>query len=269
MAVEEEKHGNGLIRSLLRILKAKPDIPESLESDPTLNLIFKRRSIRHFQDKAVPEKALHTIVEAGRMAPSAVNLQTWTFIQFSRESWQDCFERRLPFNAPVAIMILADTHRIDRLQASFDFPDVPMVMHTMAVFNAGLAAMNMTLAAEACGLSSIMLSETGKTGLLDAKTLKDHLRLPEGAVPITTLAIGYRPAGVFPIPPRLPKKGILGQGAYPEPDQSVLSDWLGEMKAGYRAMRPWSSFDAQVEAYARKIQAAEEALVNFIFKDQK
>ncbi len=264
---ESEKNSKGFFRSLLDILKASPDVPDSLEDNPTLKLIFSRRSIRHFKDKPVPEEAVKAILEAGRMAPSGVNLQTWTFICFSRDSWQERFSRSIPFNGQRAIIILADTHRVDQLGSAFDFPEAPLVMHTMAVFNAGLAAMNMTLAAEACGLSSIMLSETGKTGLLDVGELKEKLGLPDGAIPITTLVIGYRRAGVFPIPPRLPLNAICGQATYPEPDQGILLAWEDEMKAGYRAMRPRSSFEAQVAVYAQKIQEAEAALKAFVLKD--
>lgn len=42
--------------------------------------IKKRRSIRRFQARPIPEDVLEKLVEAGRLAPSGSNLQPWAFI---------------------------------------------------------------------------------------------------------------------------------------------------------------------------------------------
>ena len=39
-----------------------------------------RRSIRKYQDKEVPWDLVANIIDAGRLAPSAGNLQNWKFI---------------------------------------------------------------------------------------------------------------------------------------------------------------------------------------------
>jgi nitroreductase len=39
-----------------------------------------RRSIRAFADRPVPEAALHRVLEAARLAPSACNYQPWRFV---------------------------------------------------------------------------------------------------------------------------------------------------------------------------------------------
>ena len=44
------------------------------------NYIFKRRSIRKFQDKTVSDKQIKLILEAGMSAPSAWNRKPWSFI---------------------------------------------------------------------------------------------------------------------------------------------------------------------------------------------
>jgi nitroreductase len=49
----------------------------------TMNLmqaIRARRSIRNYQDKLVEEEKLLAVLEAGRLAPSAKNMQDWRFI---------------------------------------------------------------------------------------------------------------------------------------------------------------------------------------------
>jgi nitroreductase len=43
-------------------------------------IIAKRRSVRAYQDKAIPEQVLQRLLNAARMAPSARNLQPWKFV---------------------------------------------------------------------------------------------------------------------------------------------------------------------------------------------
>lgn len=256
---------SGFFRSLLRIIKARPEVEPSLTDNDLIKLILERRSVRAFTSDPVPEEVVRAVLEAGRMTPSGVNLQTWTFIRFSPQEWREKFGHPIPFKGQLAIMVLSDLHRVALLREAVDFPDEPLVLHTLAVLNAGLAAMNMTLAAEACGVSSIMLSETGQTGLLDPGILKDALNLPENVVPLTTIVFGYRKAGLAAIPPRLPLEAICGQAQYPSQDPVILDRWLAEMKAGYRAMRPWSSLNAQLRVYRRKIHRAEKDLRQMVF----
>ncbi len=45
-----------------------------------LDVIFRRRSIRRYKSKPVPDDVLKNILEAGRLAPSADNIQPWHFI---------------------------------------------------------------------------------------------------------------------------------------------------------------------------------------------
>ena len=255
----------GFLHSLGRILRARPAVPESLADNAQLQMILRRRSSRQFTAQPIPEEVVQAILEAGRMAPSGVNLQTWTFIRFDPEDWQAKFGRMIPFKGQLAILVLSDLHRLHLLRETLDFPDEPLVLHTLAVLNAGLAAMNMTQAAEACGLASIMLSETGQTGFLDAGELLEALDLPAGVIPLTTIVFGYRRGNAPPIPPRLPLDMICGKGDYPELDRDALALWLADQQAGYKAMRPWSSFDAQLKIYQKKISQAEQDLEKAVY----
>jgi len=46
----------------------------------TERVIYKRRSVRLFQEKQVPREMVARIIEAGRFAPSAGNCQPWAFV---------------------------------------------------------------------------------------------------------------------------------------------------------------------------------------------
>ena len=153
---------------------------------------------------------------------------------------------------------MGDLHRVKNLVT--DFPNSPLVDYTTAVMNASLAAMNMNLAAEALGVSSVMLSETGRTGLLDTAYLRDTLALPENVFPITTIVFGYAAGSYPPMPPKLPIDTISFSGKYREADPAVMADWLLQMKAGYKASHLNSSFEAQLKVYQSKIGKAEQDL---------
>ena len=45
----------------------------------TLETIYKRRSIRKFKDNSPDRKTIETLIDAGRMAPTAINQQEWKF----------------------------------------------------------------------------------------------------------------------------------------------------------------------------------------------
>lgn len=252
------------LRSLGRILAGKPQVPPSLEGNALLQTVLNRRSVRRFTSQPLPEDVFAAILEAGRLAPSTVNLQTWSFAAFTEETWQAAFGRGIPFRARRAVIVLGDIHRIRGLQGSF--PDSPLVFYTIAVMNASLAAMNMNVAAEALGVSSVMLSETGRSGLLDAGYLKEKLSLPEGVFPLMTIVFGYPAAAPGPMPPKLPVEAVcFTDGRYHETDPAVLQDWMAQMAAGYKASSPFSSLEAQLGVYRSKIGQAEHELGKMIY----
>lgn len=251
------------LRSIGKILAGRPQPPPGLAGNELLKIIYNRRSLRKFASRPLPDDVFGAILEAGRLAPSTVNLQTWSFAAFCGESWQAAFGRAIPFNAARAVIVLGDVHRN---RAVLDtFPHSPLVEYTIAVMNASLAAMNMNLAAEALGVSTCMLSETGRSGLLDVGYLQEKLALPPGVVPLMTIVFGYPGAAYPPLPPKLPLEQIcFTDGAYHETDPAVLQDWMAQMSAGYKASFPFSSLEAQLRVYQSKIGQAEKDLSELI-----
>jgi nitroreductase len=257
----------GTLRSLARILRGRPNFPPGLEDNPMLQILLNRRSVRAFSSRPIPEDVFAAILEAGRLAPSTVNLQSWSFAVFDADLWQQTFDQPIPFHAGRAVIVIADTYR-DR-QALDVFPYSPLVEHTVAVMNASLAAMNMNIAAEALGVASVMLSETGRSGLLDARYLKEKLGLPERTLPLMTIVFGY-PRGLRPpMPPKLPARQIFFTGRYPPPDPETMESWLAQMVAGYKACHPGSSFERQLSVYQSKIGQAEKDLHTIIFAEKE
>lgn len=251
------------IKSLQSILDGKANLPENLKDNPVLQVMLRRRSVRKFEEKPVPEDVFQAIIEAARLAPSAVNLQTWSFGLFGRESWHHKFEKKMPFNAQRAVIILGDAFRMR--QALEEFPFKPLVEYTLAVMNAGIAAYAMNIAAESCGVGSVMLSETGQSGFYDAVYLKEKLELPEGVFPIMTIVFGYPKSRPQAMPPKLPKEEITFTDAYKKPNKQVIDDWLKQMMAGYRATKVTTGFKGQLKRYLTKADEAEKGLHELIF----
>jgi hypothetical protein len=47
-----------------------------------------------------------------------------------------------------------------------------------------------------------------------------------------------------------------------------MAEWLAQMKAGYKASHPFSSFEAQLRVYESKIDQAEADLRAMVFPEQ-
>jgi nitroreductase len=251
------------VRGLKGILKGTINIPDSLKDNEVLSVLLKRRSVRSFQKKDIPDDVLTVILEAGRLAPSGVNMQSWTFGVFDPEMWHSTFDRNMPFAANRAVIILGDMHR--PRQAIKEFPFKPLVEYSLALVNAGIAAYAMNIAAEACGVGSVMLSDTGKTGFYDAEYLAEKMKLPEGVYPVTTIVFGYPKGKPLGMPPKLPLEAITFSGSYKETDPHITEDWLTQMQAGFRASKITHSFKSQLKHYLSKIDEAEKGLANIVF----
>ncbi len=251
------------LRSLWRILSSRPRIPPSLVENQLLKVILNRRSIRRFTDHPVPEDVFEAILEAGRLAPSTVNFQSWSFAIFTNAMWVSVFGRPIPFKAQKAVIVMGDAHRNRPIIGAFQHS--PLVECTIAIMNASLAAMNMNIAAETLGVASVMLSETGRSGLLDACYLKEKLKLPGGVFPLMTIVFGYPKGAYPPMPPKLPLDQICFSENYQEVNRQILQDWITQMAAGYSASHPGSSIEAQLRVYESKIGEAEKDLHRMIF----
>ena len=243
------------LSGLGRILGGRPNVPPALKDNALLATLLNRRSVRSFAPDPIPDDVFAAILEAGRLAPSTVNLQTWSFATFTAAEWGRTFGRPLPFKAARGVIVMADTHRA---RSVLDvFPRSPLVEYTVGVMNASLGAMAMNVAAEVLGISSVMLSETGRTGLLDAGYLAETLALPRGVVPIMTIVFGYARPVLRPMPPKLPLDTVACTGPYREANPEVMKEWLDAMMAGYAASNLGSSLNNQLGVYQGKSGQAE------------
>jgi nitroreductase len=252
-------------RGLFRLVAGRPRVARGLAGNRELALVLERRSVRGFTAESIADDVWGAVLEAGRVAPSTVNLQTWSFAHFTAAEWRDFFGSPLPFGAARGVVVLADSTRARR--AVPEFPYAPLCEHTIGVMNASLAAMNMTLAAEALGLASVMLSETGRTGFYDAAHLARKLELPPGVVPIMSMVFGH-PSGKTPVmPPKYATETVAFTGRYRHASDKEIGDWREQMQAGYRAAHKGERFASKVAYYNRRIEEAERDLEEIVYYD--
>lgn len=227
-----------------------------------IQILLSRKSCRNFTEKAVTREQLDMILKVGISSPSTVNLQTWSFFPFLSDDWKKKFGSPIPFGAKAAIIIAADLNRLDTIDTSYK--EFPLFFYTIAVMNASLAAMNMAIAVEALGMKSIMLSQTGKTGIVDYLYLKEKLALPDRVFPITTLAFGYSKKTVLFSPPKFPQYVTVHKDRY-SLDKSAVKDWFSLMETAC-IVADKEKITEKFDKYVKLLPEAEKELWNAFAK---
>ncbi len=145
---------------------------------PVLEAIYKRRSIREYQEDVVSLDSLHEIVQAGTWAPSGLNNQPWRFVivqdQDIRESLAELTHYGHIIKAAPALIVV--------------FLDVDSMYDEVKDHQAaGACIQNMLLAAEALGLGAVWLGQI----LINKKKVNFVLELAENYDLMAVIAIGY------------------------------------------------------------------------------
>lgn len=139
------------------------------------NTILTRRSIRSFTDKKVSHDDIRTLLEAGMAAPSACNLQPWSFIVVDDEkrlaALYGCVEQG-KYHAPLAIIICGTNSHIPWKDSGW-------------LFDIGACAQNIMLECIELGLASVCV------GGFDEERLREAFAIPENVNPVCILEIGY------------------------------------------------------------------------------
>ena len=151
-----------------------------------------RRSIRVFKDKPVEEEKLKRVLEAGRLAPSASNMQEWKFVVVrDRETREKLMRaaRNQSFVARAPVVIVGcgiiTNHVMPCGQLSYPV-------------DVAIAVDHMTLQAVEAGLGTCWVCAFSES------EVKSVLGIPDGVRVVALLPLGY--PGEAP-PPR-PRKGV-------------------------------------------------------------
>lgn len=145
-----------------------------------LTLARKRCSVRTYSAQAIEQEVLDRVLEAARMAPSAVNYQPWTLLvvreEAGKEKLHSTYRREWFYTAPMYIVVCAEHSQSWKRRADGkDHADI----------DASILTEHLCLAAAEEGLGTCIVCN------FDTEALKEAFALPEETEPIVILPIGY------------------------------------------------------------------------------
>ena len=145
-----------------------------------LELARRRCSVRQYSDRAVEPEKMDYVLEAARLAPSAVNKQPWRILlienEEKRQQLQDCYDREWFKQAPLYLIICGNhVESWKRAEDGKDHVDVDVAILTE----------HLCLAAAEQGLGTCWVCN------FNVARCKQLFALPDDLEPIVLLPLGY------------------------------------------------------------------------------
>ena len=172
-----------------------------------LNLIQSRKSVRKYSDKHISDEDLRKILEAGRLAPSWMNVQSWKFILVKSQENKDMLSelsigQKQVKNADAVIVCVADKNAWEEAKITHIVnPALNPVMQcenavTIRTLEQVIYPVSyMMLEAESLGISSCIIGAFGSeiTNILPEvyTKVKKVLNLNENQIISTMITLGY------------------------------------------------------------------------------
>ena len=150
-----------------------------MTTNPVLEAMLRRRSIREFSEEDPTREAIEAIVRAGQQAPFAAQHGS-LLLRRDREA--------NPFRAPHQFTVCVDEHRMERVMAARGWQramcDLSVLL--LGIQDVAYMAQNMVQAAEALGLGSCFL---GAAPFYAGRIVEEY-GLPPRVFPLVQLAMG-------------------------------------------------------------------------------
>lgn len=136
-----------------------------------------RRSVRKFKKKKIERRVIEEIIEAGKYAPSACNMQMWHFLVVDDDKIKDmlCTQANCPpiiREASFVIFVLYDKNITPERYANIQ--------------SAAAAIQNMLLKSYSMGIGSVWMCAYG-----DKKNIRKILKIPRNFLLVATVCFGY------------------------------------------------------------------------------
>jgi len=147
-----------------------------------------RYSVRDFEQREIEQEKLMSILEAGRVAPTACNYQPQKVFVIKSAEKLELIRSLTPcaFNAPVVLVVCYDSTR--------DWKNRRMPGYESGETDAAIVCTHMMLEAWQQGIGSCWV------GMFSSDEIKAGLGLSEELTVAALLPIGYPAAGVQPNP---------------------------------------------------------------------
>ncbi len=165
------------------------------------DVVTRRYSCKNFDGRPVAKEALDAILAAGRLAPTAKNLQEQRIYVVQSEDGLTAIDAVTPcrYHASTVLVVAFDKTNM------FTYPGGK---RTSGAEDASIVATHMMLAATAAGVDSCWIN------FFDPDILAEKLGLPENEEILMLLDLGYASAGVTPLAPHYQRKDLAETVSY-------------------------------------------------------
>lgn len=145
-----------------------------ITSNNVLDVIKKRRSIRTYKKETIPQQILKEIVDCGRLAPTARNIQPWKFVIITQDK---------------TIKKIAEATDHGKFLAEAPACILVFCQDTKYYLEDGCAAtQNILIAAQSFGIGSCWIAGDKKPY---AEKICQIINAPEGLKLVSIIALGY------------------------------------------------------------------------------
>ena len=171
-----------------------PQNTEDEMTNPVIENIMARRSVRHYTDQAVSRELLQQIAECGVNAPNAMNHQQWEVRIIDSQEYFDCLTQVLKEKSPYPMGDDDPKFRNCLRNATAAIAVAcPDDESGMCLINVGLLCENVCLAAKSLGLGSVVMAGPVMmiNSIPEAKPFLDRLNFSEGYKLRVILGLGY------------------------------------------------------------------------------
>lgn len=197
----------------------------------TIQELFRRKSVRVYEDKPILPHEKQVILSAALQAPSAGNMTLYTILDITDQSIKDqlavtCDNQPFIAKAPMVLIFCADYHRWHQLFCQY-VSDVRVPAEgdlLLANADALIAAQNAVAAAESLGIGSCYIGDITE----NFEIHRELLQLPDHVVPACMLCFGYPTQQQMerPKPPRFELADVIHENTYRPCDSSQMEDML-------------------------------------------
>ena len=165
------------------------------------DVIQKRYSCKKYSARPVEPEKLNAILEAGRLAPTAKNLQEQHIYVVQSAEGLAQIDAVTPcrYGAPTVLVVAYDKNNV------FTYPGG---RRDSGVEDATIVATHMILAAADEGVDGCWIN------FLDPEKLAQALKLPENEEVLMVMDLGYAAEGAGPLPNHASRKPLSGTVSY-------------------------------------------------------
>lgn len=170
-----------------------------------LELAKERYSVRKFDSKPIEAEKVNLILEAGRLAPTAVNYQPQRILVLQTEEELQKLEASNPYRFGQTLVLLICYDKTVSWKRKYDNQD-------SGEMDASIVATHMMLEAYNLGIGSTWV------GHFDPQILRESFAIPENLEPVLLLMLGYPGKDAEPNPlhfKRLDKEQTVFYGSFP------------------------------------------------------